>query len=517
MLTMNKTEALELAQLRKTAKEFREAGRPDRAIEHLQGAGRTWTEHPAIIADLASAYAEAQEFTHADKQLEKLLAHSTTDPATLRFAAELGYSMRRVDFALQRYHALSKIDPNSLDCWLKIAEILERQGRLDDAEAAVAQALKLEPSSEEGRHLQALLAFRRGTMETACQQWCDLLTGGLRNREVLWKAGHHLAMALEKMGQYQDSIAVLQASKAGMENDFADEIKRARSAFQIKSAAIRRLTAEVTRRDLERWRAAADQDFPAVVLAGHPRSGTTLLENLLSQHREIANLEELPFLENAVFQSVYGVAAAQPGLFEVEFLNQLGNDTRSKARHIYLDCARQFSAGATDRSRVILDKNPMLTHFLTVAAGFFPRMKSIVALRDPRDVCLSCFQQPVGVLTSNVSWLRIEDTIASYQDIMGVWLKLRQITPDGWLEVRYEELAIRPAEVHRQVIEFLELPEQETALKTADQRRTIFSPTYSDAAKPVYQSSIGRWKAYEEFLAPHLPFLSSSIEAMGYE
>ncbi|MDF1710850.1 MAG: sulfotransferase [Akkermansiaceae bacterium] len=76
-------------------------------------------------------------------------------------------------------------------------------------------------------------------------------------------------------------------------------------------------------------------------------------------------------------------------------------------------------------------------------------------IRDPRDVCLGCYQQPVGVVTSNVSWLKIEDTMKSYQDIMGVWLKLREIMPDGWLEIRYEQLVEDADAEARKAMDFL--------------------------------------------------------------
>lgn len=513
---MQITESRKIIEERKQIAALRAQGRPDKALARLRKAISRWSDHPALIADLATIHVETDDFPQAEKHIESLLQISGNDAATLKFVADLKYSMRRAESALATYEKLLKVAQDSLDAWLKKVEILERQGQLPLAEEALERALALDPSSEEARFMQGLLAFRSGRWQDALEKHHDLLTSGLRNREIQWKAGHQLAATLAKIDEYEDSIQVLQAVKTGMENDYAKEIKAARTAFANKSAAIRKLTAELTASDIQRWRSAAEDAMPVAILAGHPRSGTTLLESILDRHRDISSVEETVCLENAVFRSVYGVAAAQPGLFNADFLNKVSTETRGNARRDYLDSARGYLSKIPPRNHLILDKNPMLTHFLGVVARFFPNLKSIVALRDPRDVCLSCFQQPVGVVTSNVAWLRIDDTMHAYNDIMGVWLKMRQILPDGWLEVRYEDLVDDTAGISRQAFDFLGLPWQDEVLLARNQQRTVFSPTYADASKPVYRSSIRRWEAYEEFLSPHLPILNNAIKELGY-
>ncbi len=503
---------------RQKAAELRRDGKTNKAIELLRSACLKWPNNPAFIADLASAYSEVSDFKQSEKCLHKMLELSPGDPETLRFVADMRYSMRRIDSALSNYKELTAALPSTkaLGSQLKTVEILERQGRLDEAQETLERALKLDPKSEHGRFLHAVLKFRSAKFEDAEQELCDLLGSGLQDREIHWKAGHQLATVLDKKGEHQDAALVLQASKAGMENDYAKEIKMSRDAFRLKSQSIKQLTSQLTRADIERWRAENEDTFPAAVLAGHPRSGTTLLESILDRHSGVVSVEETTCMEDEIFRSVFGVAAAKPELFDIDFLNQVPKSSRMQARKSYLKSARQFLVNPPDSNQLILDKNPMLTHFLAVGLRFFPQMKSIVALRDPRDICLSCYQQPVGVMTSNVSWLRVEDTMNAYNDIMGVWLRLKEILPDGWIEVRYEDLVTNTETVAKQVVDFLELPWEEDILVVPDRGRTIFSPTYADAAKPVYRSAMRRWESYEELLAPHLSILQPSIDALGY-
>ena len=375
--------------------------------------------------------------------------------------------------------------------------------------------MRLDPKSEAARFREAVLLSREKRFDEAAQSLCDLLQSGLTDREVHWKAGHQLAMVMDKMGDYSGAGQVWQASKQGMEVNYASEIKVAREDFERKASLIRKLTDDLTPARIQSWREAGSGLSRPSVLVGHPRSGTTLLETILDRHSMLVSVEETTCMENEVFRSVFGGAAAKPELFDAGFLDGVSAVSRRKAGSSYQKATRQFIEGGV-RNRVVLDKNPMLTHFLGVALRFFPELKSLVMIRDPRDVCLSCYQQPVGVVTSNVSWLRVEDVMKSYQDIMGVWIRLREILPDGWLEVRYEELVEDAHAESRRAVEFLELPWEEEALELREDERTIFSPTYADAIKPVYRTAVRRWENYGELLDPHLPLLDKVVRELGY-
>lgn len=304
-----------------------------------------------------------------------------------------------------------------------------------------------------------------------------------------------------------------------MEEDFADEIVRHRELHARRSAAIREQMSQLTPDHLRSWREAAAGLPPlrAALLAGHPRSGTTLLESILDAHSGLVSVEETECMESRVSRAVFK-GAPTVELFDVGFLDRLPVETVKKARTGYAKALAQFPVTPAG-DRLLLDKNPILTHFLGAALRFFPGMKLVVALRDPRDVCLSCHRQPVGVNPTNVPWLRIDDTMRSYNDIMGVWLRLRDLLPaDDFLEVRYERLVADTAGTARDTLEFLGLPWESGTLDyhRPDKRRTIFSPTYAQAAKPVYRNALRHWENYAEFLEPHLGLLAPAVAALGY-
>ena len=502
-------------QLRSEANELRVQGSPSKAVTLLKAVLKKWPSQSNVLADLAMCYASVPDFERAEKCLLKLLERFPRNEELFIFAAELRGSMRDLRASLSTYEMVSKLNPDSAFAWLKSAEILERQNRLGDSRACLERALRLEPKSETARLREAVLLTRENRLDEAAQSLCDLLQSGLTDREVHWRAGHQLASVMDKLGNFSEAAQVWQASKQGMEVNYASEIKLAREAFEIKAAVIRKLTDDLTPARIKSWREAASGTTQPHILGGHPRSGTTLLETILNRHSMLVSVEETTCLENEVFRAVYGSASAKPGLFDAGFLDRVSGASRRKAGSGYRKAAQQFIDGGL-RGRLLLDKNPMLTHFLGVALRFFPELKALILIRDPRDVCLSCYQQPVGVVASNVSWLRVEDVMKSYQDIMGVWLRLREVMSDGWHEVRYERLVEDTETEARKAVAFLGLPWEKDALKSRPDERTIFSPTYADAIKPVYRTAVKRWENYGELLDPHLSLLDGIVRELGY-
>jgi tetratricopeptide (TPR) repeat protein len=508
-------EAEQISRKLEKANELRLSGNPIKAVTLLQNARKRWPKNANILTDLATCYACIPEFKKAEKCLHQLLERFPKNKEVLLFAAELQSSMRQLNTSLATYEQATKLHPDSAPAWMKAAEIHERQNRLEDSRECLERALQLDPKSEMARFQEAVLLTREKRFEEASQSLCDLLQSGLNDREVHWKTGHQLAMVMDKMGEFESAAQVWLASKEGMEANYAPEIKKAREEFEKKASLIRKLTTELTSARLESWKAQGAGSLQPRILAGHPRSGTTLLETMLDRHSMLVSLEETTCMENEIFHAVFGSHAAETELFDARFLDRLSSFTFRQAGKHYQKSARQF-LGEQSEDVTLLDKNPMLTHFLGVALRFFPELKSLVMIRDPRDVCLSCFQQGVGVVTTNVPWLRVEDTMKAYRDIMGVWIKVRDLIPEQGLEVRYEDLVKNPETEARKAVEFLGLSWEEQTLEPQQEGRTIFSPTYADAAKPVYQSAVRRWDNYENILGPHLPLLHDAMREFGY-
>jgi hypothetical protein len=168
--------------------------------------------------------------------------------------------------------------------------------------------------------------------------------------------------------------------------------------------------------------------------------------------------------------------------------------------------------------RLLIDKNPELTMLLPVVARVFPEMKILFALRDPRDVVVSCFMQQLPLNPVSVHYLSLEGTVTKYVKTMRAWLKIRGMLRNPWIEVRYEDMVADLEGQARRVLDFLELPWDEQVLEyhRRAQRKHVHSPTYEAVTKPVYTSSVARWRNYATQLEPYVEILQPYVEAFGY-
>ena len=170
------------------------------------------------------------------------------------------------------------------------------------------------------------------------------------------------------------------------------------------------------------------------------------------------------------------------------------------------------------KGRLLLDKNPSLTGSLPLWLRLFPESKVVIALRDPRDVIVSCYFQNFPLSWSIVGFLSLEGTARYYSDCMDVWLRLRELGGFEWIETRYEDVIGNLEVEGRRLMAFLGLPwdaAQTTYFDNA-RRKFVHSPTYNEVTKPVHSGAVGRWRHYAEALAPLQESLAKYCLALGY-
>jgi hypothetical protein len=175
-------------------------------------------------------------------------------------------------------------------------------------------------------------------------------------------------------------------------------------------------------------------------------------------------------------------------------------------------------AGAPIGGRVHLDKNPTLTLLIPAFRRLFPEATLLLALRDPRDVVLSCYLRYLPLNTNSVWYLTPQRAAQRYATDMNGWLTLRDKLPSGWLEVRYEDVVADLEGQARRCLDALGLPWDDSVrdYRTKLASKAVQSPTYEAVTRPVYASSIGRWQNYQKYLEPVLLVLKPFIKDFGY-
>jgi hypothetical protein len=277
------------------------------------------------------------------------------------------------------------------------------------------------------------------------------------------------------------------------------------------------LSDTLTAADFRRW-AEAGRDLPparTAVLAGFPRSGTTLLEQVLDAHSGLVSSDEREAFARDIFPALWlGPGSPVPTRAALDAVPQAKVQALRGRYLTYMEAALGEPIG----DRIHLDKNPPLTLVLPGFLRLFPETRSIIALRDPRDVVVSCFMQYLPINPNSVCFLSLERTARRYANDLGVWRQLREKVASPWLEVRYEDTVANLEREARRTLEFLGLPWEPQVLGYRERlkEKAVASPTYQAVGEPIYTRAVGRWRNYEGFLKPVLPILQPFIQAFGY-
>jgi hypothetical protein len=291
--------------------------------------------------------------------------------------------------------------------------------------------------------------------------------------------------------------------------------------LKIVRQRIKTMQAGLTAEMLQRWFDSAPTLTPPrkiTLLGGHPRSGTTLLEQVLDSHPDIVSVEETEIFHDDAYIPLQRQQRLPDETPILSILEPAPMDALQNSRTNYFRSAELFLGQAVGGRRLI-DKNPSLTFLIPALIRIFPEIKLLIALRDPRDVVLSCFMQPLLIAQVSAAYLTLETTVEEYAAMMSLWQTLAPLIKGHFLEVRYEDMVENLEAVARRTLDFLDAPWDARVLgfDAHARQKVVRSPTYADVTKPVYKSAVGRWRNYQKFLEPHLEKLEPFAKAFGYE
>jgi tetratricopeptide (TPR) repeat protein len=471
--------------------------------------------HPAVAElwfELGNAAAGDLDFSLANQAYRRARDLAPRNAGLLSAIGNQYLGLRQLDDARACYESAVAADPESVDARISLAVWFEKERRLDEAWEAVEACLAKHPRDDQARYFRALLLHRKkrnAEAETALQ---DLIRDRPQYPYVQYAAPHLLGVVLDQLGQYEEAWRWLVEAKTRVRTITNTALLE--SSYDEADRRRRELIAGLTPEMIRRWRQEAlpsGENHRFAFLGGHPRSGTTLLEQILD-----ANPDVLAFDEPAAFQQEVE-QRIQLSSSPARQLDQLPSARRAEMRRRYEKSLFREITGLRS-ARVLLDKNPSPTMALGLWLRVFPDLKVIIALRDPRDVVVSCFFLNLLLNATNVNFLSLDRTVKHYADLMDVWLRLRELGGFDWLESRYEDVVSGVEQEGRKATEFLGLtwhPAQASYHETA-RRKVLYAPTYHDVTQPVYQRAVGRWQRYAQALAPVRERLAPYCRAFGY-
>jgi len=495
------------------------------SIELLESASRLDPANVGILLNLGLGYGVCYDYASAERCFEKALGVAARKAEVLAMAGQHCLHFNRPKMA-RHYLERAIKEPNvSPDSFIRLAEIYEHLHLLEEAAHLIECALQIDKNYAMGLFVRARLKRLTGQWEEAEKILRSLLTQS--SPQTLYariRSSYELGTILDHQGRYDDAMAAFLKAKAMMLPNAAQHIATQRAVHARFKQAETNISVEV----LERWFKAGEkvQDpHRLTLLCGHPRSGTTLLEQVLDSHPEVISAEETNiFFSSAEEAKVFYNTCLpikrgfpnDPSVLSV--LESASPDACQQAREHYFR-RMEMALGNPIGDRLLIDKNPSLTPLVPAFVRIFPEAKFLAMIRDPRDVCLSCFMQPIPLGPISAMFLSLEDTVQEYASVMGFWRAIAPRLQNLHLEIRYEDMVENLESVSRRTLDFLGISWDARVLHFNEfmKEKLVRSPTSADVAKPIFKNSVGRWRNYQKYIDPWLEKLAPFVKAFGYE
>jgi Tfp pilus assembly protein PilF len=528
--------------------------------------------HTALGAsDVARAIALAKKAVDGglkDPLLYNLIAHELGEQgryaealAQLRLAYELAprdviilnalglclMLQNRVDEAIEVYDVAMKIDPNLPQSLYNKGDALATLGDFEGAQRHFERAVQVYPDYAGPIAGLASLAFRRGDLEaakalsqralaiepnfdlailtfaetqiaqgepaSAQARLAPMLAGANLKLDVRAKANGLLGDTLDAQGQADEAFAAYATASAELQQFYAAEY--ARPGANVLEMA-RWLLSRFEAADPADWTTApepapvtANDPVSHVFFVGFPRSGTTLLEQILASHPDIVTLDE----REVLVESTKSLFVSDPAL---DRLSRLEAGEANALREAYWRRTRDYCPDLA--GKVFIDKLPLNSVRLPLVAKLFPNAKVLFALRDPRDVILSCFRRRFGMNAAMYQLLTLDGAAAYYDAVMRLVDQYTDKLPLSLHHVRYENLVADLRAEAEGVCRFIGVPWDDSMLDFAETARSreIRTPSARQVRRGLYREGVDQWRAYAKHLAPVMPLLAPWIEKFGY-
>jgi tetratricopeptide (TPR) repeat protein len=514
------------------------------AAHHLRGlAAAQLGDSTAAIADLRKVWPKDSRNTQAALWLGRLHRLTGDYPAALdplRAAAqdaalevdaryELARALTRLrnnSGAMAEYRRILELRPAHADAAANLAFLLERANQLEEAGKMAAQALHAAPGNFMAQLTQGTLERRNGSPAAAQLRFEKLLAQPSSsvspaisplNRSIVL---NQLAQCLLEQQQFQPAFERQAQSNALLRQHHPMGEPMHDGPYGLHTLA--RLQQWFKDHPPAGWSPTPGpggkfegkpggriQAKPnPVFLVGFPRSGTTLLHQALAAHPEIEVLEELEFFDEVRRDWVDGP--------KLETLAGLGTSELQAARQQYLSAlaAHRLQPGRP----LVIDKLPLNLVYLFLIHRLFPEARILVLLRDPRDVCLSCFFQAFELQGAMPYFLDLQQTAGYYAAAMSLAQdSLAHISNPVHFQ-KYETLVTDFEPSMRKILGFLGLAWNDAILDYRQKARDRFidTPSYQQVTRPLYAGSIGRWQPFSAQLEPVMGQLGPWVQKFGY-
>lgn len=453
--------------------------------------------NPEYLAQYAKLNCMVNLFRPAKKAADAALQNNPDQALTLDTIGVVYTKIGEFELAKRALSKAVRMAPKNPQFYFNLGSVYQFLGNHRKAEKGYLKAIQFHPRFSRAYWALSEL-MKESPKPVQIKKLKELLEYDDLSPEDELYLCHALAREVEKKGNYKKAFKLLERGKVR----FRAKLKYDRATDEQLFDAVKKQFPLPVIPSVDAW-----QGKDAIFIVGMPRSGTTLVERIISSHSEVESLGELQNFGLAVRQSV---DASSRSMLDKEVAEATGTLDFQKVGARYI---RSLS-NRIDASKRFTDKLPLNFLFIGHILESLPAAKIICVQRNPMDTCLSNYRQLFAVTYSYYNYhYDLEDTgnyYCLFADIMRFWQKHYQQRIHF---VEYEELIQNPEQQSRKMLEYCELDWQQECLDFHNNKAVVTTASAMQVRQPIYQSSLNRWKEYED----QLDSLKKIFDAKGIE
>jgi tetratricopeptide (TPR) repeat protein len=444
----------------------------------------------------ATVLLDQDKIEEAAAATELALSLNPSNHDAVNLMGRVAFERGQLEASLGHYRRALALKPDLADAYNNMGNVLKELGQLQAAQDAYLEALRLDPGvSGVYVNLADSKKFAPSDPHLSAMEGLAAKTEGLSKTDRM-QLDFALGKAYGDLKDYHRSFKHLLAGSAAKRATIAYDEQSTLALFdQIETAFTKELIAQK--------QGVGDPSAVPIFVIGMPRSGTTLIEQIIASHPLVHGAGELQTLNDVILtvRGPDGNTIPYP-----EFMPALDAAALRQIGTRYVASLRRL-APTGER---VTDKMPSNYYFAGLIHLALPNAKIIHSVRDPVDTCVSCFSKLFSAEQNHTYNLgELGRYYKRYERLMAHW---HRVLPSGRiLDVRYEDVVADLEAQARRIIAHCQLPWDDRCLSFHQTNRPVRTASATQVRRPIYKDSVGRWRVYEEHIGPLLTALEGSV------
>jgi tetratricopeptide (TPR) repeat protein len=453
-------------------------GQDTAAIASYKRAIEIIPNYPDAHNNLGSALHEIGRYDSAIESFEWAVAYNPNFAEAYNNLGRLQGDMGKTKEAIESFKKAIRINPSYSNAYYNLASAFQDLGKIEDCLKSVEKAVEYRPSWGEA-HLMLSRIKKYYLNDPHLTQMLSLIDNNELSLIDQIAINFALAYGYEQLGMSDEQFKYLNEANALRKKESGYTIETDKVRFKKIKSAFKSPIPIVNKLDLQ------TNSLRPIFIVGMPRSGTSLVHQILDSHKNVFGAGEL----TAMSPIINDFFKEKKNIKEVTYKSVLS------IREKYLDSLSKLNA----KEEILIDKMPLNFRHIGFIFSAFPEAKVIHMKRDPMATCWSIYKYYFNGNFYSYNQKDLAKYFSLYEDLMKFWNKL---FPNKIFDVIYEELTLNQENETRDILDYCELEWDPNCLKFYENKKAVKTTSSLQVRKKMYQGSSEAWKKYEEYLQP---------------